>query len=365
MNKYIFANQLRGIAAMLVVMTHYFGTYFAEQPLLARLTASPELGFKPSAWVHYFELPYQGPFGVAVFFLISGFVIPFSLRKTSVPGFLVNRVLRIFPTYACCLALGMLAIWLSAQYWELPFTYGLKTYAANALLVHTLIGVTSLDSVNWTLAIEIKFYLLAALFSFALFRKSAAWLLLFLALAAGITWRHVSGHLHAFVMPVMELNYIIFMMIGVLFHQHVSGLISTAALVVRALAVLAVFSFTWSIGPQKDQFPIVTQHYYTALAVFTLCYFNRERFKPMRLLDFFANISYPLYCVHPLVGYCVMKLLMSKGLPFGAAVLIALAIAIVLAWLIHRTVETGSNQLGRRWAQRLSPQQHAPQAMAA
>ncbi|KQW96550.1 hypothetical protein ASC94_06810 [Massilia sp. Root418] len=365
MNKYIFANQLRGIAAILVVMTHYFGTYFAEQALLASRTFSPEMGFKPSAWVRYFELPYQGPLGVAVFFLISGFVIPFSLRKTSIPGFLVNRVLRIFPTYICCLALGTLAIWLSARYWGQAFSYDGKVLAANALLVHNLMNLPSMDSVNWTLAIEIKFYLLAALFAFALFRKSAAWLLGFLALAAAFTWYHASGHLSALVTPVMELNYLIFMMIGVLFHQHVSGLISTPALAVRVLSVLAVFSFTWSVGPQKGQFPAVTIWYYSAVAVFALCYFNRERFRPVRVLDFFADISYPLYCVHPLVGYCVLKALMGNGLPFGGAVIVALAIAVGLAWLVHRTVETGSNQLGRRWARRLTPQPQAPAAMPA
>lgn len=365
MNKYIFANQLRGIAAVLVVMTHYFGTFFAEQALVASRTFSPELGLHPSAWVRYFELPYQGPFGVAVFFLISGFVIPFSLRKTSVPGFLLNRVLRIFPTYICCLALGTLAVWLSARYWGQPFSYDAKVLLANALLVHNLLGMPSMDSVNWTLSIEIKFYLLGALFAFALFRKSAAWLLGFLVLAAGLTWYHASGHLPLLVTPVAELNYIIFMMIGVLFHQHVSGRISTAALAARALAALAVFSFTWSIGPQKGQFPAVTVWYYSALAVFALCYFNRERFKPARVLDFFADISYPLYCVHPLVGYCVLKALMGNGVPFGAAVIVALALAVALAWLIHRTVETGSNQLGRRWAQRLPRQQETPQAMAA
>jgi peptidoglycan/LPS O-acetylase OafA/YrhL len=365
MNKYIFANQLRGIAAILVVMTHYFGTYFAEQSLLASRTFSPDLGFQPAAWVHYFELPYQGPFGVAVFFLISGFVIPFSLRKTSTLGFLVNRVLRIFPTYVCCLALGTLAIWLSARYWGLPFSYDGKVLATNALLVHNLLNLPSMDSVNWTLSIEIKFYLLAALFAFALFRKSAAWLLGFLALAAGVTRAHANGHFPDLVLPVMELNYGIFMVIGVLFHQHVTGLLSTGALARRVLAVLAVFSYTWSIGPQKDQFPSVTVWYYSALAVFALCYFHRERFKPARVLDFFADISYPLYCVHPLVGYCVLKALMGNGVPFGGAVIVALATAVTLAWLIHRTVETGSNELGRRWARRLSPQQQAPQAMAA
>jgi peptidoglycan/LPS O-acetylase OafA/YrhL len=53
MKKFIFANQLRGIAAMLVVMTHYFGTFFAEQDLLAARTFSPNLHLFKGGWVHF------------------------------------------------------------------------------------------------------------------------------------------------------------------------------------------------------------------------------------------------------------------------------------------------------------------------
>ncbi|UGQ45469.1 acyltransferase family protein [Massilia endophytica] len=355
MDKFIFANQLRGIAAMLVVMTHYFGTYFAEQSLLAARTFSPELHFKPGAWVRMFELPYQGPFGVAIFFLISGFVIPFSLRKASVPGFLVHRALRIFPTYAACLAIGTFAIWCSARYWGQAFSYDLGVLAANALLVHNVLGVPSMDAVNWTLAIEIKFYLLAALFS-TLFYRRTPWLLGLVALAAYGTWKFATtpGLAPILTTVTMELNYIVFMVTGIQFYQHVTGLISTRALVVRSLLVVGAFSFTWSIGPQQGQFPWVTVWYYCAYLVFGACYFLRERFRASRVLDFFAAVSYPLYCVHSLMGYCLLKVLMANGLPFGAAVLVALPCAIAAAYAVHVAVEEPTNQAGRYLSRVLS-----------
>ena len=362
--KYIFANQLRGIAAILVVMTHYFGTFFAEQALLAARTFSPDLQFKPSAWVHYFELPYQGPFGVSLFFLISGFVIPFSLAKARPLPFLLHRALRIFPTYAAALAVGTLAVWLSAHYWQQPFSYDAKVLGANALLVHNLLGMPSMDAVNWTLSIEVKFYLLAALLGAGFYRRGAAWLPGFAAVAAFATWRFtVTPGLPAqFVTLVMELNYVIYMVLGILFYQHVRGLISTPGLLLRALAILAAFSFTWSIGPQKDQFPWVTANYYAAFAVFTACYFLRSHFRPMRVLDFFADISYPLYCVHPLIGYCLLKVLMANGLPFGAAVLLTLPVTITVAWLLHKLVEDPTNEWGRRLSAALTRRRADPAA---
>ena len=355
MNKFIFANQLRGIAAMLVVMTHYFGTFFAEQPLLAQKTFSPDLHLTMPRWAHWFELPYQGPFGVALFFLISGFVIPFSLKKLTLPGFLVNRLLRIFPTYACCLALGTAALYLSARYWGHSFDYDARVWVANALLVHNVLGLPSMDAVNWTLAIECKFYLLAALCSAAFFRRHPGWLLAALAAALALTWRwaHGTPMNPVWTTLVMELSFILFMLTGSLFHQHVTGLISTTALVARVALVVAAFSWAWSMGPQQGQFPSVTLWYLCAVLVFGLCYALRARFRPVRVLDFFAAISYPLYCVHALFGYCALKLLIGQGCAYGVAMLITLPCTIALAYAVHRTVENGSNKLGRRWGEAL------------
>jgi len=354
MTKFIFANQLRGIAALLVVMSHYFGVFFANQDLLATLTFSPNVHAKPAPWVHMFELPYQGPSGVALFFLISGFVIPFSLKKTSLPGFLVNRVLRIFPTYACCLGLGTLMIYLSAHYWGQTFEYPFRVVLANALLVFNQLDMPSMDCVNWTLSIEIKFYLLAALGAGAFFRRSPAWLLGFLAAAMLATWGWTQIPSRPFILFFMELNYIIFMLIGSLFYQHAAGMISTRSLLARIAVTLAAFSYTWSIGPQQSQFPAVTWFYYSAVLVFGACYALRHRFKPQRTLDFLASISYPLYCVHALFGYSALKMLMDIGLPFGIAVALTLPAALTLAYAVHLSIESSTNALGRKWGERLS-----------
>jgi peptidoglycan/LPS O-acetylase OafA/YrhL len=349
--RFVFANQLRGIAAMLVVMAHYFGVYFAAQPMIGRMTASPDLGFTPSPWVHLFELPYQGPAGVAVFFLISGFVIPFSLRRTSRAGFLVNRFFRIFPTYACCLALGLLAVWLNARYWQQPFPFTWRDYAANAALVHNLLGVPTLDEVNWTLSVELKFYLLAAAVPMLFLRPGIGWLAVFLAATVTVALCHqpVAGQ----VLLAMETNYLTFMVTGTQFYHHAAGHAGTRALAVRVLLVMAAFTCTWAFGPQAGQFPWVTVWYYGAVAVFSLCYAWRGRFRPLRVVDFLADISYPLYCVHPLVGYSLLKVLMHRGLPFGAAVLVTMACVIGLAWLVHKAVEAPTNGLGKCLSRRM------------
>lgn len=350
MNKLVFAHQLRGIAALLIVITHYFGIYYGAQNVVSLLTASPELHLVAPSWVPWMDFPIlKGPFGVAVFFLISGFVIPFSLQKHSTGGFLLARALRIYPTYITCLAISLLAVTLSAHYWHTPFTLDWQRVGVNALLVHNLFNLTSYDAVNWTLAIELKFYLLAAMLTPVFLQRKPLGLALIAAAIIGIDLLRPFGSLQPLVDALStDLNYLLFMLIGVLFYQHYRGLLSTVALAVGALALQAAFTLSWWLGTQHDQVAVLMEYYVYALMTFSVCYALRERFRPLRVLDFLADISYPLYAVHPVVGYALMKMLMQQGMPFGPASCVALACAILLAWLIHVTVENRSNALGKR-----------------
>lgn len=361
MIKLAFAHQLRGIAALLIVITHYFGIYYGAQGVVAGLTASPELHLQPAAWVAYMDFPVlKGPFGVAVFFLISGFVIPFSLQKNSAGAFLAARAWRIYPTYVACLAIGLLCVHASSRYWGVAHALDPRQVLMNALLLHNLAGVPSLDDINWTLAIEIKFYLLAALcwrgfvhsrpllfgaVALAVVGLNAA--LPALPLPDAAVWRDA---LQALAVLVLDLNYVLFMLIGVLFHQHHQGQLSTRALAAGALLLLAAFGVAWSLGVQRGLLPIIGKYYVYALGVFALCYAARARFGRNAVLDFLADISYPLYAVHALAGYTLLKILMDRGLPFGAAVGITLALVLALSWGLHRTVETAASAVGKRWA---------------
>lgn len=360
-HKLLFAQQLRGIAAILIVITHYFGVYYGAQQVVAGITFSPELHLQPAAWVPYMDLPYlKGPFGVALFFLISGFVIPFSLQQLSAAPFLLARALRIYPTYLCCLAIGVLSMIASAHYWQQPFALEPQRVLLNSLLLHNLAGYTSLDTVNWTLAIEIKFYLAAALCRRTLLTHRPAHLALLAAVPLGLSaalptllalpalapWSALLGGLCS------DLNYLLFMLIGTLFYQHWRGLIGTLRLAGSALLLQAAFVYAWWLGPQHEQTAILAPFYLYALLAFACCYGLRARFVALPALDFLADISYPLYAVHAVSGYALLKLLMHKGLSFGPAVTVAIALALLLAWLLHRSVETASARLGRALAAR-------------
>src|SRR3954465_10022133 len=88
----------RGIAAFAVILQH------AGQPL--------STGYSAFAF-SMFDL---GNFGVMLFFLCSGFIIPISLeRQGSLRRFWIRRFFRLFPLYWFCigvaLVLGYLVGW--------------------------------------------------------------------------------------------------------------------------------------------------------------------------------------------------------------------------------------------------------------
>lgn len=366
MPKLLFAHQLRGIAALLIVITHYFGVYFGAQAVVAGVTFSPDLQMVAPDWVRHMDFPYfKGPFGVALFFLISGFVIPFSLQKNSGAGFLLARALRIFPTYLACLGIGLLAVYLSSRYWQLQFLLDIQRLAMNALLVHNLAGLASLDTVNWTLAIELKFYLVAALCWRAMLDSKP---LVFAAIAAAVialdlALPSLTGLPYGYGVLAglsTDLNYVLFMLIGTLFYQHYRGLITLPRLAAGSAMLLAAFIAAWRLGTQRDQVPVLAEYYVYAVLVFALCYAARGRFRPVRVLDFFADISYPLYAVHALTGYVLLKVIMHQGLAYGYAVCVVLAMVIALAWLLHKTVENTSTAYGKHLAAKLQRSAAAP-----
>jgi peptidoglycan/LPS O-acetylase OafA/YrhL len=349
----IFAHQLRGIAALLILVTHYFGNFYGQPQLVAELTFSPAMPLQAAPWVRWFDFPYfKGPFGVALFFLISGFVIPFSLEKAGGWRFALMRFFRIYPTYVAALALSMAALACNALFWERPFTHTAGALLANALLVNNLVGTPTVDPINWTLAIEVRFYLVAALLGGWIFRRdfraTAAFALLLLGATALLArWPAAPELLKGL---GLEWNYILFMLIGVGFYHHIQGAIGYPALGLRTLALLAIFSLNWWLSPQHDSYLVINVYYYYAVMVFGLCYLARGAFRPVRVLDFFADISYPLYAVHSLIGFALLKNLIVAGMPFQFAVVLVTGVVIALAWGLHVLVEVPSNGFGKRLA---------------
>jgi peptidoglycan/LPS O-acetylase OafA/YrhL len=152
---------LRGLAAVMVALFHL----------------SPYVIGMPHHLLIYqhFDL---GKYGVLLFFLVSGYVIPMSLeRHGSLRRFWIGRLFRIYPAYLFTVAVVVLLIvaGLGDPHPGLrdePVTGGL----AQITMLQDLVGVSGMITPFWTLSFEMAFYLIVAgLFAWNLHRLSAWW----------------------------------------------------------------------------------------------------------------------------------------------------------------------------------------------
>ncbi len=154
---------LRGFAALCVVFDH--GSTFLLLPVRHLV-------------YRYID---PGQFGVFVFFLVSGYIVPASLeRKGSVRTFWISRAFRLYPMYLVALALS----WVAYATGHGTFGYAGRSPATAAaswlLMLPNVLSGPNVPNVTWTLSYEMVFYLLiAALFSWRAHRHSGAYAIAF------------------------------------------------------------------------------------------------------------------------------------------------------------------------------------------
>jgi peptidoglycan/LPS O-acetylase OafA/YrhL len=358
--KFIFANQLRGLAAVCVLLSHFAGVYWGNPDnLISNVTyaPAPAADLMPTDFVALFSnSTYNfGPLGVGIFFLISGFVISISLQTRPAGTFLLARFLRIYPTYVAALAVEVVTLKISSMYWGQQAHMHWHTLAMNALLIHAPLGLPSFDFVNWTLAIEVKFYIIMA-FSASIVRQGNVQALCAIALALlNVVLFSAADAAPIATLPALssiartEGPFLIFMLIGVLFNFRARGLLTQLQLVVGCAFFMVIFAASWRTSLLAPIFHPVAINYVYALAIFGTCFAFRAYAKSFWVLDKLANISYPLYLVHSLVGYTVLRMLMvGHGVSYGIAFVLAAAAAIVIATVLHVFVERPTMIAGQR-----------------
>jgi peptidoglycan/LPS O-acetylase OafA/YrhL len=131
------------MAALVVIMQH--GLQLVQQSGIAM--------FRP-----LLESINLGRFGVILFFLISGLVIPYSFRGAKpLRNFAISRLLRLYPAYWLSIPLLTWVAYLSGSPTDA------ETFLGNFTMIQELIGIRSIGPGYWTLKFELTFYTMCLL----------------------------------------------------------------------------------------------------------------------------------------------------------------------------------------------------------
>jgi peptidoglycan/LPS O-acetylase OafA/YrhL len=360
-----FAQALRGVACLVVVWEHLAHVYLGAPAIVQLVIFTPPdpslhaPGFQVTiyAWLTRIYVD-PGQFGVSLFFLISGFVIPFSLERHRLGGFFVRRFFRLYPTLWAAIAVSLTALAVQAFLVHNGFPVGRKSIVTSGMLVGVYVGRPWVDPVYWTLAVEELFYAIVAVLAWrGLLHRRAVLVGVTLVLAVNAVLLGRVPTPVTFVPRFWYLRthlarnscFVIFILVGVAFHEHYKGRWSGRAALALGAGGLAAYAAVLFAGPfPGNQAGIYLGSAIAALLVFTPLYVLREHVPYSRGLDALANISYPLYLVHTVVGWVLLRALLHEVPNFFVAVPLAIAASIAIAAVIHRLVELPSNAIGRR-----------------
>ena len=321
---------LRFLAATMVVFYHY-----AYRPTEGGVV-------QPQMYGALQDLATYGYLGVPLFFLISGFVIVWSAAGRTAGAFLKSRFLRLYPMFWVGVALTFAVVWLAGVRPEL---YSLRVVLANLTLVPAYFDVPFVDGVYWTLAIELKFYLL--ILAAILLRQMPRieyWMYLWLAACGVLTFWNVPllGSLamlpHGFYFVGGALCYFI-RTDGFNAIRGTALALAAAGSVYHAVQGRGDFTFASQMAdPVVVGLLIVA--FYAAMLVVALRWIQLPN---LRLWLTLGALTYPLYLLHNMIGKVLFWELEFHVGPW-TRLLIVSVIMYTLSWVCARWLEPATRE---------------------
>lgn len=335
---------LRAIAALAVVVQHFFGDILREG------TNQDGVAYQlASASVTHFD---AGRFGVVLFFLISGFVVPFSIRGVNpLRRFAISRFFRLYP--AMWLALLCLAFF--------AFLHGQplagKTVIANMTMLPSIFGQPWMSGAYWTLTIEIVFYLLSAgLFAFGVLYRPAV-ITAFAILLAAATAGPIFLRFFGISIPIQYISlHVSFLYLGLLLRMalvdRLAGATVGALLVLLVQVVVLISIGGFSLSRQDGFFLVGTTpilvSYVAALCLFL---FSVKTGKPqMPFLSWLGALSYSIYLFHGIAALVVFEMFPLTGeWTDGPIALVCLLLTLAISLFVYECLEKPMINLGYKF----------------
>lgn len=375
---------LRGIACFFVMLLHYYHEALvhllptvvssklaaAGSNVLLADTLALYHRYAPDSsllWPSHFILDSfdLGKVGVLIFFLLSGFLIPFSLSNRHpqpIKRFLISRFFRLYPMYWVSLLIIGFLVWPLFR----PESIDWSLFLINLTMLQKFFFMGDVNGVAWTLQIELAFYgLCAALFAFGFMGQAKSMRLMLLSfLVIGLVGSLVVFGLNRYVPLGFPLG-LSYMFLGYLSRDlFTSSSTKTQQwqFIATAVGTLALVSLTCWLGYGEEAGRYITT--YTLALVGFLGFGLIFRSTPA-WLTWLGEISYSVYLIHSSIALLLLGPLMSL-LPldytqFGFLIFVPISgvmlVTLAISHLTYIGIEKPSIKLGKAWIGRLKEKQ--------
>ncbi len=334
-----YLDSARGLAAIGVLLVHAISS-FSEVNL--------ELLNAANFTKDHLDL---GKVFLIIFFLTSGFVIPYSIKGeglVALKSFAISRFFRLYPVYWLSAILGFI-LYGSFTITELLF---------NLTMFQQFLGIENIIGLYWTLQIELIFYFLVALTFIInklfnkrfLFQTAVGFLLVAIVMAG---FRNVLLVKLPLAVPLT----LSIMYFGSFYRYYViegdaaSKSLTKYYLVLYIILIPIVsylgYNYDFGFGESWEKYTIT---YFLGMLLFLfICFFKYSS----SLMEYTGKISYSVYVFHPLVILVIQKMGFLNAVSGVYKVLITLIITILFSHFTYLFVEKPMIDYGRRVRRRL------------
>lgn len=361
-NRIYILDSFRAIAIIAVMLYHYFSRFTFPKNSVSLYPYNDEYDF--------FRLGYLG---VEFFFIISGFVIFFTLENTkSFPIFWVKRFIRLVPPIIICSIITFVIV----NYLDVknifPYSHDVKNFLPSISFISPQIfnSLTStnswgyIDGSYWSLWPEVQFYLLSSLLYF--YNKDTFiknFMIVSLLLILGNTgvkfletkqgFGFLSNQFFNFFELIIDkgfnlINYLPFFCLGFTFYilyKNYHSNIKTILLIKFYLAFLIVFVLFIQGGLDV---PFINRLVTLIMILLFFAFIYKNNYLYLlenKFLIKMGECSYIIYLIHQNIGVVLIFYFGVNFMPYGFAFPIVISIIlIIVSYLYANYID---NKIGR------------------
>ncbi|MBF4470434.1 acyltransferase family protein [Flavobacterium sp. HJJ] len=333
-NRLSYLDSARGIAAIMVLIFHSILTFSKE---------SIELSSIAYFFSKYFDL---GKIAVIIFFVISGIVIPYSIRGSKIVAikkFVISRFFRLYPVYWVSVIVGFLLFEGFTQ----------REFLLNLTMLQQFIGVRNIFGLYWTLQIELIFYFLVVIVF--VFNKISDEKYLFsisvLFLVISIIVAFFRGML-GLKLPIGLFLSLSLMFFGSYYrHYLLEGNLQIKKYAsiyiifyIIAIPIISKLGYSVDLGHNESWIKYTITYYSGILMFLTLVKFKFSN----RYSEYLGRISYSVYLFHPVSIFLIENTIFFKSINGFLKVICVLLLTVIFSHFTFKFIEQSSIDMGKK-----------------